>query len=573
MIYLKLLDNKELKVNKTNPLFEGENNVDSIKINISERWKDFTCFLNIITEKEKQGDLFIISSDTEYLIPKEFLSKEQNLIIFIEMRKENDVVAKSTPILIKVDSHQNFEDVIEDVEISAFNQILEQAVVINQDTLQIKKDIEDMLDKIENPAEEIEQLRQELETKAPLNSPNFKDSAYINDIKILTTEDKDIIDEDLLKINTSLNQEIDRAKSVEAQLNEKIDKKTTIDISSSDSSIVVNNNKIGVQISEKEENNLSLESDGLFVKKPEEYSIVKNNDNTYCLTKNGKPTGDSILIPKDLVVKSGRVQDDKLILILNNEEETEITIDVSDLIEYVTSGSDVSDAIQIIIDSDHKVSAQILESSISKDKLSAEIKKSLNLADSSVQSQDIEKKEDNINKVKSIDVDSDDVQYPSAKAVYQFGTSLAEDLSTTMNQFKDDLSQGEIVVSNATYAEEATNAFYSEIAYSDGDGQNISMTYAKIQPDIYSTIHNPLVPNTTYMLGIQSVLELSFPSTAASGDVIYVEFESSESPTNLIIDATNIYDFELIPEANTVYEVYGKYNGKMWMLGYSEYVG
>ena len=59
MIYLKLLDNKELKVNKTNPLFEGENNVDSIKINISERWHDFTCFLNIIIENIMKTMFFV----------------------------------------------------------------------------------------------------------------------------------------------------------------------------------------------------------------------------------------------------------------------------------------------------------------------------------------------------------------------------------------------------------------------------------------------------------------------------------------------------------------------------------
>ena len=59
------------------------------------------------------------------------------------------------------------------------------------------------------------------------------------------------------------------------KLAEKIDKKID-DIYPLDSSISVENNKIRVQISEKEENNLFLEPDGLFIKKPEEYSIVKN---------------------------------------------------------------------------------------------------------------------------------------------------------------------------------------------------------------------------------------------------------------------------------------------------------
>ncbi len=85
-----------------------------------------------------------------------------------------------------------------------------------------------------------------------------------------------------------------------------------------------------------------------------------------------------------------------------------------------------------------------------------------------------------------------------------------------------------------------------------------------------------LVPNTAYNFGSQHNITLAFPSVANDGDVIYVGFVSRET-TNLVVDTTNTYDFELIPEINTGYEIYAKCNTDdgmpRWIVNYSEYTG
>lgn len=82
-----------------------------------------------------------------------------------------------------------------------------------------------------------------------------------------------------------------------------------------------------------------------------------------------------------------------------------------------------------------------------------------------------------------------------------------------------------------------------------------------------------LKPNTEYNFRGQSALNLSFPVDTEDGDVICVRFMSTETPTNLVIDMSNVIDFELIPEKMTWYEICAKYDVGMmlWVLAYSEY--
>ena len=46
---------------------------------------------------------------------------------------------------------------------------------------------------------------------------------------------------------------------------------------------------------------------------------------------------------------------------------------------------------------------------------------------------------------------------------------------------------------------------------------------------------------------------------------------TGETATALTIDTTNTCDIELIPEINTGYEIFGKFNGSIWIVNYSEY--
>lgn len=106
---------------------------------------------------------------------------------------------------------------------------------------------------------------------------------------------------------------------------------------------------------------------------------------------------------------------------------------------------------------------------------------------------------------------------------------------------------------------------------------NKSEIYTKTEVD---TIINPipiteapttLETNKEYNLGELQELSIVFPSVANDGDVIYLTFYSGAAPTTLTIDTTNTSDIEVIPESNTGYEIFGKFNGSIWIVNYSEY--
>lgn len=119
----------------------------------------------------------------------------------------------------------------------------------------------------------------------------------------------------------------------------------------------------------------------------------------YVLSQNGSEIV-TIDIPKDLVVSSGTVETkDKagvwgvagtyLVLTLSNETSDKIYINVGDLIEYVTSGSQAGDMVEIKIDADHKVTAVINDGTITKAKLAQAVQDSLDKADTALQTADL----------------------------------------------------------------------------------------------------------------------------------------------------------------------------------------
>lgn len=122
------------------------------------------------------------------------------------------------------------------------------------------------------------------------------------------------------------------------------------------------------------------------------YTIEKAADSgdyasVYQLMKDGVATGAAINIPKDMVVQSGSVVTldadgaaavgltnavTYIKLVLANATSDTLYIDVSGLIEYVTSGSAEGDMVFITIDeATHKVTATITDGTITKAKLAA----------------------------------------------------------------------------------------------------------------------------------------------------------------------------------------------------------
>ena len=101
----------------------------------------------------------------------------------------------------------------------------------------------------------------------------------------------------------------------------------------------------------------------------------------------------NIDIPSDMVVKSGEVKTNPagqpagtyLVLTLANATNDKVYINVSNLIEYVTSGSNTGDMVVVNVSADHKVTATITDGAITKAKLATAVQTSLGKADTAIQ--------------------------------------------------------------------------------------------------------------------------------------------------------------------------------------------
>lgn len=167
--------------------------------------------------------------------------------------------------------------------------------------------------------------------------------------------------------------------------------KKVASVTAADASVTVGGTStaptVAAKLSADADNALTLAEDGLKVVIPAaaEYSIVKDENAgeyaaVYHLTKGGVNVGAAINIPKDMVVKSGKVENGNIVLVLNDEANTEITIPASSLIEYVTSGSATGDMVVISIDDEHKVTASITDGSITLAKLHTDIQTAIGKA-------------------------------------------------------------------------------------------------------------------------------------------------------------------------------------------------
>jgi len=121
------------------------------------------------------------------------------------------------------------------------------------------------------------------------------------------------------------------------------------------------------------------------------------------------------------------------------------------------------------------------------------------------------------------------------------------------------------------------NADIANVALMDAEMDDITAKYVRIS-DLYSLpITNPDVtiePNKAYNFGYINEFTLSLPTQASDGDVIYIGFVCLDE-MNFVVDMTNIFEFDLVPEINTGYEIYAKFNGYLhkWIVKYSEYTG
>lgn len=116
-------------------------------------------------------------------------------------------------------------------------------------------------------------------------------------------------------------------------------------------------------------------------------SATEGYSASYQLHRDGVGVGAVINIPKDMVVESGRVETNPegqapgtyIVLTLANATNDTLYINVGDLIEYVTSGSNVGDMVVVTVDeATHKVTAAITDGTITEAKLHADLAGKIN---------------------------------------------------------------------------------------------------------------------------------------------------------------------------------------------------
>lgn len=100
--------------------------------------------------------------------------------------------------------------------------------------------------------------------------------------------------------------------------------------------------------------------------------------------------------------------------------------------------------------------------------------------------------------------------------------------------------------------------------------------YEALSATSSTTLPTTLSINTIYDLGEQTNLSINLPH-GKLGDFIQVDFLSTATPTTLTITATSgMSDYDLIPEANTIYSLYFNWirldaDTYGWGFGYAEY--
>ena len=112
--------------------------------------------------------------------------------------------------------------------------------------------------------------------------------------------------------------------------------------------------------------------------------------------------------------------------------------------------------------------------------------------------------------------------------------------------------------------------------WTEADKEEIKADVVEELTQSSAALPEMLAVNTIYDLGEQDALTLNLPS-GKLGDFIEVDFLSTQTPTTLTITASSgMSDYELIPDANTIYSLYFNWirldvETYGWGFGYAEY--
>lgn len=330
-------------------------------------------------------------------------------------------------------------------------------------------------------------------------------------------------------------------------------------LSASDNSVTIagtaTDKTIGVKIDPSADNILKLGTAGLkaTVSDAIEYSIIKDDNvgdyaAVYHLTKNNVNTGVAINIPKDMVVKSGEVvtnpdtshQGTFLVLTLANATSDKIYINVSDLIEYVTSGSKTGDTIIVSVSNDHKVTATITDGTINKEKMAVAVQTSLGLADTALQTENIKEGSSN----GTISVKGSNV------SVHGLGDAAYTTIST-LNGYADSTAATKVAALKGTNVDTSANiTVYGARALAQKGIDDAASALAKAEEKVTSvkaTDNTITVAGTAVAPTIKvAVSAVSDNAVVAKTDGLYVATPTSMTAGNGISIVNNAISAKVV---------------------------
>ena len=186
------------------------------------------------------------------------------------------------------------------------------------------------------------------------------------------------------------------------------------------------------------------------------------------------------------------------------------------------------------------------------------------------------------------EIDVDDINNIAGAVIDIENEGVSTDLSNyyTKQEVEQKIDEVSDIADDAKEIAQSVRADADNGVFNGKDGADYIITEAdkeEIKADVVETLTRSstalpemLDVNTIYDLGEQDALTLNLPS-GKLGDFIEVDFLSTQTPTTLTITASSgMSDYDLIPDANTIYSLYFNWirldaENYGWGFGYGEY--
>ena len=186
------------------------------------------------------------------------------------------------------------------------------------------------------------------------------------------------------------------------------------------------------------------------------------------------------------------------------------------------------------------------------------------------------------------EIDVDDINNIAGAVIDIENEGVSTNLSNyyTKQEVEQKIDEVSDIADEAIEIAQSVRADADNGVFNGKDGADYIITEAdkeEIKADVVETLTRSstalpemLDVNTIYDLGEQDALTLNLPS-GKLGDFIEVDFLSTQTPTTHTITASSgMSDYDLIPDANTIYSLYFNWirldvENYGWGFGYAEY--